>query len=104
MNTRMRRLLASFALLLILLAAEVGVSMLPLDRSVRCLVLIPAIIMAGVVAIAFMELGQGSQAARLFAIAALVWLAILLGLGSLDPMTRIDYPVERIQPTASKAA
>lgn len=100
MNARMRRLLASFGLLLILLAAEFGVSMLPLDRSAPCLVLIPAIIMAGVVAIAFMELGQGSQAARLFAIAALVWLAILLGLGSLDPMTRIDYPVERIQPPA----
>jgi hypothetical protein len=31
---------------------------------------------------------------RLFAAAALLWLTILLGLGSLDPMTRIEYRVQ----------
>jgi hypothetical protein len=31
---------------------------------------------------------------RLFAVAGLVWLCILLGLGSLDPMTRTDVYVQ----------
>jgi hypothetical protein len=35
---------------------------------------------------------------RLFAAAGLLWLTILLGLGSLDPLTRTDYPVQGVSP------
>jgi hypothetical protein len=31
---------------------------------------------------------------RLFAAAGVLWLLILLALGSLDPLTRVVYPVE----------
>jgi len=92
MKLRVRQLFASYLLLLVLLAVEFGVAKLPLGVAARGLVLIPALFMAAIVAIGFMELGKGPHTARFFALAGVVWLAILLGLGSLDPMTRILYP------------
>jgi len=94
MSQRFRRLLLAWMLLLVLLAIEFGASFLPLDRSARPLVLIPAVLMVGVAGTIFMEVGRGPEIIRLFAVAALLWLSILLGLGSLDPMTRIEYQVQ----------
>jgi hypothetical protein len=37
--------------------------------------------------------GRGSVLVRGFAVAALFWLIVLLGLGSLDTMTRNVFPV-----------
>jgi hypothetical protein len=59
---------------------------------------IPAVLMVGVVGTIFMEVGRGPEIVRLFAVAALLWLSMLLGLGSLDPMTRIDYQVQAAYP------
>jgi cytochrome c oxidase subunit IV len=98
MTPRFRRLWLTLALLLVLLAIEFGASFLPLDRSARPLVLIPAVLMVGVVGTIFMEVGRGPEIIRLFAVAALLWLSILLGLGSLDPMTRIEYQVQAAYP------
>jgi hypothetical protein len=39
-----------------------------------------------------MQVGRGPVIVRLFAAAGVLWLVILLALGSLDPLTRIDYP------------
>jgi cytochrome c oxidase subunit 4 len=86
-----RRLLLTWLLLLALLAIELGVSFLPLGRSARPLVLIPALLMVGVVAVVFMQVGRGPTIVRLFVAAGLLWLLILLALGSLDPLTRVDY-------------
>jgi caa(3)-type oxidase subunit IV len=98
MTPRFRRLWLTLVLLLVLLAMEFGASFLPLDRSARPLVLIPAVLMVGVVGTTFMEVGRGPEIIRLFAVAALLWLSILLGLGSLDPMTRIEYQVQAAYP------
>jgi cytochrome c oxidase subunit IV len=98
MSQRFRRLLLAWVLLMVLLAIEFGASFLPLDRSARPLVLIPAVLMVGVVGTIFMEVERGPEIVRLFAIAGLLWLTILLGLGSLDPMTRIDYQVQAAYP------
>jgi len=92
MKVRTRQLLASYLLLLILLAVEFAVAKLPLGEAGRGLVLVPALIMAGIVGTGFMELGNGPQTARFFALVGVVWLAILLGLGCLDPLTRVLYP------------
>ena len=100
MSWRLRCLLLAWVLLMVLLAIELGVSFLPLDPSARPLVLIPAVLMVGVVGTIFMEVGRGPEIIRLFAAAALLWLSILLGLGSLDPMTRIVYPVQTGAPMA----
>jgi hypothetical protein len=47
--------------------------------------------MVCVVGSVFMEARQGPVIVRLFIVAGLLWLGILLGLGSLDPLTRRDY-------------
>lgn len=98
MTPRFRRLWLALLVLVVLLAIELGVSLLPLDRSARPLVLIPAMLMVGTVGTMFMEVGRGPEIVRLFAVAGLLWLAILLGLGSLDPMTRTDYHVQEVLP------
>lgn len=94
MTLRFRRLWLTLVLLLVLLAIEFGASFLPLDRAARPLLLIPAVLMVGVVGTVFMEVRRGPEIVRLFVTAALLWLTILLGLGSLDPMTRTDYLVQ----------
>ena len=73
-------------------AAELAASFLPMARAWRPLLMIPAALMVSGVAIGFMEVRRGSVLVRAFAVAALLWLAILLGLGSVDPLTRTDYP------------
>ena len=99
MTPRFRRLLQAWALLMVLLAIEFGASFLPLWRSARPLVLVPAVLMVAAVATLFMQIGRGPMIVRLFAVAGLLWLTILLGLGSLDPLTRTDYHVQAGNPT-----
>lgn len=94
MTPRLRRLAVALLLLLVLLAMEFGASFLPLGRAARPLVLIPSMLMVGIIGAVFMEVGQGPAIVRLFAVAGLLWLSILLGLGSLDPMTRTDHHVQ----------
>jgi len=99
----MRKLLLTWVALLALLALEIGASVLPLQRSDRPLILVPALAMVGIVAMIFMQVGRGPVTVRLFAAAGLLWLVILLALGSLDPLTRIDYTVTA-QPRAGATA
>lgn len=87
------RLLLSWLLLLLLGGAEFAACFLPLTRSLRPLVMIPGVLMAVVVAVSFMEVGRGPAIVRAFAVAAVFWLIVLLGLGSADPLTRTDYYV-----------
>jgi cytochrome c oxidase subunit 4 len=98
MMERLRQLMLTWILLILLLALEIGVSLLPLGRSARPLVLVPAVLMVAAVGMVFMEAGRGPEIVRLFAGASLLWLAILLGLGSLDPLTRAIYYVHPAAP------
>lgn len=90
---RLFRLLLTWLLLLVLLAVEFGISFLPMGRPERPIILIPAVLMVATVGSMFMQVGRGPTIVRLFATAGLLWLTILLGLGSLDPLTRTDYYV-----------
>ena len=94
MSARFVKLLLAWMALLVLLALELGGSYLPLPAAMRPLLLVVAVAMAGVIATAFMEVGEGPSVIRLFAAGGLLWLAILLVLGSLDPLTRFTYPSE----------
>ena len=94
MTQHFRNLLVTWIVLLVLLGAEFGASFLPPVRSARPLILIPVVLMVIAVGTMFMQVGRGPTIVRLFAVAALVWLSVLLGLGSLDPMTRIEYLVQ----------
>lgn len=94
MTPSVSRLLLSWVALMALLAIEFGASFLTLGRSSRLLLLIPAALMVAGVGTLFMQVGRGPTIVRLFATGALLWLAILLGLGSLDAMTRTDHFVQ----------
>ena len=50
-------------------------------------------VMAGLVAFMFMDLRRSNNLARIFAIGGLFWLIILLGLGVMDPVTRMQFAV-----------
>ena len=102
MTAHLRNLLLTWVLLLVLLAAEFGASFLPLERIERPLILIPVGLMVMTVGTMFMQVGRGPLIVRLFVVAGLVWLGILLGLGSLDPMTRADYLVQTANPNLHK--
>jgi cytochrome c oxidase subunit 4 len=91
----MSKLILTWLVLLGFLTLEVAVSFLPLSPSTRPLILIPALAMLGVVVTSFMQVGRGPVTVRLFAAAGVLWLLILLALGSLDPLTRVVNPAER---------
>ena len=76
-----------------LLLEEVGVTFLHLARLGPAIVLGTAVVMVVVVGVAFMRLRRASSLAQAFAAAGVFWLLVLLGLGSMDPVTRTDYPV-----------
>ena len=86
-------LVHGWVVLLALVAVQLGCSFLPLPRSLRPLLLLPALGMVAVVGIVFMRVTASPAIARGFAIAALFWLIIILGLGMMDPLTRTIYPV-----------
>jgi cytochrome c oxidase subunit IV len=91
MKKHLRRLVWTWVVLLVLLAGEFGASFLPLSPSLRLLLLVPAALMVAAVATMFMQIGRGPVLVRVFAAAGLLWLSILLGLGSVDPLTRANY-------------
>jgi hypothetical protein len=93
MGPRLTRLALTWILLLVLLAIELGISRWITNPELRPIILIPAVLMVACVGWFYMEAGRGPEIVRLFVAASLLWLAILLGLGSLDPLTRDMYYV-----------
>jgi hypothetical protein len=91
------RLLRIWLLLLLLGGAEFAASFLPLPKGLRPLVILPGVLMVATVALGFMELKRGIVLVRAFAVAAIFWLLVLLGLGSVDPLTRTDYHVPDVR-------
>jgi hypothetical protein len=87
------RLLRIWVVLLVLGGAELAASFLPLPRSLRPFVILPGALMAATVAVGFMEVRRGTVLVRTFAVAAMLWLFVLLALGSADPLTRTNHSV-----------
>jgi hypothetical protein len=88
-----RRVLFAWLALLVLALAEIGGSFIHFDRSLRPLLLLPALAMVALVGLTFMRVQHSIAPARGFALAGLLWLLLLLGLGTMDPLTRAVYPV-----------
>ena len=91
------RLLLSLIILILLGAAEFAASFLPMSRSLRPFVMFPGVLMIAIVAVSFMEVRKGLTIVRGFAVAALFWLIVLLGLGSADALTRTNYYVPQVR-------
>jgi caa(3)-type oxidase subunit IV len=78
--------------LIVLAALELGASFLPLPPTARPILVLPAVVMAVLVSL-YMRLPSAPQIARGFAVAGVFWLAVLLGLAMMDPMTRTLYAI-----------
>lgn len=50
------------------------------------------VVATSIVLIVFMRIRSGSSLMGLFGIAGLFWLMVFLCLGTMDPVTRTDYP------------
>ena len=73
---------------------EFGLAWVPGARwAVPCI----GLSMAALVALTFMRLGVSRGLPRVFAIAGIFWICVMLGLGSLDSFTRHDIPVQAFQ-------
>ena len=92
MSTQHRHLLLCWFGLLGLGAIEFASAFAPIWRTWRPVLLLPALGMAALVGFMFMGVRRGPAIVRCFAIAALFWLTVLLGLGMIDPLTRAIYP------------
>ncbi|MFO1103158.1 MAG: hypothetical protein U1E20_09680 [Methylocystis sp.] len=90
MTTVIVRLVAVASLMYALLAAELAAAF-AFPGWGRGGIVIVAATMACVAAFGFMDLRREGATVWLFAAAAVLWLIILLGLGSLDPLTRTLY-------------
>jgi cytochrome c oxidase subunit IV len=91
MSREHRQLVLCWVVLLVLAALEFAGAFVPLARGWRPLLLLPACCMAALVAVMFMDVRRGPALVRGFAIIGLFWLAVLLGLGMVDPLTRAVY-------------
>ena len=53
-------------------------------------------VMIALVATVFMHVTKASAIARIFALAGVFWMVVLLGLGSVDFFARRDYPAPQL--------
>jgi caa(3)-type oxidase subunit IV len=93
MKQRHRLDLLVWLALLIVAAMEFGASFLPIAAGMRPILMLPAAIMAVLVALGYMRLLTAPEIARAFAVAGIFWLTVLLGLAMTDPLTRTVYAV-----------
>ena len=84
----MTKLVLAWALLLALLGLQVTAALAGAGWAAGLL----APLMIGIVAFLFMDVGRASPLSRIFALAGLFWLAVLVGLTSVDFLARHDYP------------
>jgi caa(3)-type oxidase subunit IV len=85
------RLLLGWIALLLLWGLEFGLSFVQMPPSVRPVILAVAAVMVALIAVFFMHVGSGPILVRGFAVVAVFWMIVLIGLGSMDPLTRTQY-------------
>ena len=81
-------MLVAWVLLMLLLAVQIDAALAHAGWAAGML----AVPMAGLVAFIFMDVGRASQLSRIFALAGLFWVCILIGLTSVDFLARQDFP------------
>jgi hypothetical protein len=77
---------------------EFVVSGFQLALANRPVIFVFAFVMVATIALVFMRLYEAPTVAKGFAVMAVFWLVILLGLGSMDALTRSWYPVLQYNP------
>jgi hypothetical protein len=98
----MRRELTRLGMVWVLLMAIAGGEFLLSGRHIpmvsRPVLLGFALVMVFLVGLFFMRLYAAPTIAKGFAVAAMFWLIVLFGLGSMDALTRDWYPVAHYSP------
>lgn len=94
MPSGLLRLMLAWIALLLLWGLEFGIAFIRMPASVRPIILVVPAIMLAIIAVSFMHVGRGPTVLRGFAVMAIFWMLILIGLGSMDPFTRIQYFTE----------
>lgn len=84
----MKARLGIWLLLLVLLGVNLGGAFLDLGRWHPVLVLLVAVLQAGLIAVFFMAIRESGILLRIVAGAGLVWLVLMVGLVSSDYWTR----------------
>ena len=92
------RLLLGWIALILLWGLEFGVSFVDMPPAIRPVLLVVAAAMLAFVAFFFMHVGRGPIIVRGFAVMAIFWMIVLIGLGSMDPLTRTQYFTATEQP------
>lgn len=92
MNRRARNVILTWLALMLLGAIGFGFAFMPMGHGWRVVLILPSVAMAAIIAMGFMEVRRGGALSLAFSLAALFWLCVLLGLASMDPLTRNVYP------------
>jgi low temperature requirement protein LtrA len=92
------KLTVIWALLMALAGGEFVVSGMRMHAANRPLLFLFTGVMVFLVGMLFMRLKQAPTVAKGFAVAAVFWLIVLFGLGSMDALTRSWYPVQHYNP------
>ena len=90
----MTRLAITWAALVLLAWASLGLAYLPLGRAHVFVALAIAFAMAATLGLVCMRIGTAPPLARLFALGSIIWLLVLLALGGTDYATRTVAPAE----------
>jgi hypothetical protein len=92
------RLALAWVFLLAVAGVEFVVSGIPMPIADRPVLFVLAIVMIFTIGMVFMRAGKAPIIARGFAVAAMFWLIVLLGLGSMDMLTRHMWLVHGYSP------
>jgi cytochrome c oxidase subunit 4 len=84
---------AVWLVLLVLFGLELGGSFAHVGHVYGGFLIVPGGLMVLLIGIFFMHVGRAGRLSSFVALAGLFWLLVLLGLGSLDPMTRTNFTV-----------
>ncbi len=98
MTRALVKLILAWVFLMAVAGGEFVVSGIQMQSANRPLLLLFAATMVFTVAMMFMHLGRAPMVAKGFAVAAIFWLIVLFGMGSMDALTRSWYPVQHYNP------
>lgn len=98
MTRTLVKLALAWLLLLAIAGGEFVVSGVHMHMANRPVLMFFAAVMVVTVGFMFMNLSSAPMVAKGFAVAAMFWLIVLFGMGTMDALTRVWYPVQHYNP------
>ncbi|MEO8715108.1 MAG: hypothetical protein ABI369_08855 [Acetobacteraceae bacterium] len=98
MTRTLVKLIVAWIFLMAVAGGEFVVSGIRMHMANRPVLLFFAALMVVTIGFVFMNLAKAPTVAKGFAVAAVFWLIVLFGMGSMDALTRSWYPVQHYNP------